>query len=186
MSARASFTTETHPHTTVSAPSDPPPHSGEVVIGKVASPPRRESTSEEFCFWIKPDTLVEKTQIVRTRSVIGGENITFYGLVKEVYRQSRQCDLAEEHDRYDGDVTYDPPYESRGFNFSVATILRSVPPFMCPPREASDVVLGGEEDAKMAYGGDEIEAEGTALAIGLVKNGGTRTAGRGLIDLNYL
>ncbi|WP_020471384.1 ATP-binding protein [Zavarzinella formosa] len=162
------------------------PGSGEIVIGKVASPPHHESTSEEFSFWISPDTLVEKTLLVRTRSVIGGETVTFYGLVKEVYRQSRQCDLAEEHDRYDGDVTYDPPYESRGFNFAVTTILRSVPPYMCPPREASDVVLGGEEDAKMAYGGDEIEAEGTALAIGLVRNGGNRTAGRGVIDLNYL
>jgi uncharacterized protein len=186
MSARASFTTDTSTHTAPPEACVPIPECGEVVIGKVASPPRRESTSEEFCFWIKPDTLVEKTQIVRTRSVIGGETITFYGLVKEVYRQSRQCDLAEEHDRFDGDVAYDPPYESRGFNFAVATILRSVPPFMCPPRETSDVVLGGEEDAKMAYGGDEIEADGTGLAIGLVKNGGTRTAGRGLIDLNYL
>lgn len=186
------MTTRLEPDTTeagaapVATSGRPTPGTGELVIGKVASPPRRESTSEEFCFWIAPDTLVEKSQIVRTRSIIGGEDIRFYGLVKEVYRQSRQGNLAEEHDRYDGDVTYDPPYESCGFNFAVATILRSVPPFLCPPRETSDVVLGDEGDAKMAYGGDEIEAEGTALAIGLVKNGGTRTAGRGLIDLNYL
>ena len=112
------MSTRLDPHTTAAgaapaaAGGTPAPGTGELVIGKVASPPRRESTSEEFCFWIAPETLVEKSQIVRTRSTIGGEDIRFYGLVKEVYRQSRQGNLAEEHDRYDGDVTYDPPYES--------------------------------------------------------------------------
>ena len=38
------------------------------VIGKVASPPRRESTSEQFHFWVPRGQLVEKTQIVRTQS----------------------------------------------------------------------------------------------------------------------
>ena len=96
-------------------------------IGKVASPPRKESTSEEFFFWIKPDTLIEKTQIVKTKSVIGLHEVTFYGLVTEVFRQSRQSDMGEEIDRYDGDVSYEPPFDSPGFNYAQVTILRTVP-----------------------------------------------------------
>ena len=153
------------------------------VIGKVASPPRHQASSDEFCFWVCPDLLVEKTQIVRTDSTIGGQRIRFYGLVKEVYRESRQADIAEEFDRHDGDVGYQPPYDSKGVTFAVVSILRTEPPVLAPPLEACDVYLGGEEEARMAYGADEMEHP---LSVGLVKNGGTRMAGPGQIDLDYL
>ncbi len=152
-------------------------------IGKVASPPRRESTSEEFYFWVAPNTLVEKSQIVRTESTVADRPLCFYGLVREVYRQSRQSDMGEEYDRHDGDVGYQPPYESAGFTYAAVTILRTVPAVLAPPLEGSDVFLGGEADARMAYAADEIE---NPLALGLVKNGGTQLAGPGPIDLDYL
>src|SRR5947209_5251045 len=153
------------------------------VIGKVASPPRRESTSEEFYFWVEPRTLVEKSQIVRTESEVAGQKLVFYGLIREVYRQSRQSDMGEEYDRHDGDVAYRPPFDSPGFTYAAVTILRTDPAVLAPPLEGSDVYLGGEADARMAYAADEIE---NPLAVGLVRNGGTRLAGPGRIDLDYL
>jgi hypothetical protein len=48
-----------------------------VVLGKVASPPRQEATTEQFHFWVSPRQLVEKTQIVRTTSTIAGRTITW-------------------------------------------------------------------------------------------------------------
>jgi DNA helicase HerA-like ATPase len=153
------------------------------AIGKVASPPRREATSEKFHFWVAPDVLVEKSQIVRTESTVGGRRLTFYGLIVEVYRQSRLSDLGEEYDRHDGDVSYRPPFDSPGFTFAEVTILRTDPAVLAPPLEGSDVFLGGERDAFLAYAGDEIE---DPLAVGLVKNGGSVTVGPGRIDLDYL
>ncbi len=152
-------------------------------IGKVASPPDHESTSEEFYFWVAQDTLVEKSQIVRTECTLAGQELKFYGLIREVYRQSRQSDLGEEYDRHDGDINYQPPFDSPGFTYAAVTILRTEPPLMTPPREGSNVFLGGEHEAYMAYGADEIE---NPLAVGLVKNGGTHFAGSGRIDLDYL
>jgi len=153
------------------------------AIGKVASPPRRESTSEEFYFWVSPNTLVEKSQIVRTESTIGEQRLVFYGLIKEVYRQSRQSDLGEEFDRHDGDVGYQPPFDSPGFTYAAVTILRTDPGVLAPPLEGSDVFLGGEAEARMAYSFDEIE---NPLAVGRVRNGGSRFAGPGRVDLDYL
>ncbi|HTU18013.1 MAG TPA: ATP-binding protein [Gemmataceae bacterium] len=153
------------------------------AIGKVASPPRREATSEKFYFWATPDTLVEKSQIVYTETTIGGQLLKFYGLITEVFRQSRQSDLGEEFDRHDGDINYQPPFDSPGFTFAEVAILRTDPAVLAPPLEGSNVSLGGEREAYMAYGGDEIE---NPLAVGLVKNGGTRLAGSGRIDLDYL
>jgi uncharacterized protein len=153
------------------------------AMGKVASPPRRESTSEEFYFWVAPDTLVEKSQIVRTESEVGGQRLVFYGLIREVYRQSRQSDLGEEYDRHDGDISYQPPFDSPGFTYAAVTILRTDPAVLAPPLEGSDVFLGGETDARMAYAFDEIE---NPLTIGRVRNGGNRLAGPGRIDLDYL
>jgi DNA helicase HerA-like ATPase len=153
------------------------------AIGKVASPLDHKSTSEEFYFWVAPNTLVEKSQIVYTENTVGDQHLKFYGLIREVYRQSRQSDLGEEYDRYDGDINYQPPFDSSGFTYAAVSILRTEPPVMTPPKEGSNVFLGGEHEAYLAYGADEIE---NRLAVGLVKNGGTHFAGPGYIDLDYL
>ena len=153
------------------------------IIGKVASPPRRESTSDEFHFWVKRGELVEKTQIVKTESQIGNKTIEFYAIVEEVYRQSRKRDISEEFDAFDGDVDYQPEFQSEGVTFATASILRTNPSLLAPPLEQSSVYLGCEEDAHLAYRFDEIEHP---LTVGLIKNGGNAIAGKGVIDLDYL
>jgi hypothetical protein len=153
------------------------------VIGKVASPPQRESTSEVFHFWVPRDELVEKTQIVRTESFVSSKVIRFYAIVEEVYRQSRKKNIGEEFDAFDGDVDYQPEFRGEGVTFATATILRTEPPVLAPPLEQSSVFLGDENDARCAYRADEIE---NPLAIGLIKNGGSAIAGLGMIDLDYL
>jgi len=153
------------------------------VVGKVASPPQRESTSEQFHFWIPRGTLVEKTQIVRTESQIDNRIIQFYAIVDEVYRQSRKRSIGEEFDTFDGDVNYEPEFGAEGVTFATASILRTQPPRLTPPLEQSSVVLGAQAEARLAYGADEID---NPLPIGLVKNGGNVVAGPGVIDLDYL
>ena len=54
------------------------------VLGKVASPPHKESTSDEFYFWAGRGVVVEKSEIVYADCVLGGEVVRFYGLVNEV------------------------------------------------------------------------------------------------------
>jgi DNA helicase HerA-like ATPase len=152
-------------------------------VGKVATPPSREATSDRFFFWVESGRLVERTQIVWTESWIGGERIRFYALVDEVYRQSRRRNIGEEYDALDGDVDYQPPFAPEGVTFAAATILGAEPAALTPPLEESPVYLGGEHEARQAYGMDEVE---NPLALGLVKNGGRLLAGRGEIDLDYL
>src|SRR5262249_51548316 len=101
---------------------------GNRVIGKVASPPRRESTSEQFHFWLQRSQLVEKTQLVRTDGELGGKEVSFYGIVDEVYRQSRRRDIGQEYDAHDGDVNYLPPFATEGVSFALVSILRTDPP----------------------------------------------------------
>lgn len=154
-----------------------------LVIGKVASPPQKESTSEEFHFWIRDGVLVERGQIVWTELEHDGQPIRFYAAVKEVYRQSRLRSLAEARDRHDGDTDYAPPLELPAVSFAAATILRTIPDVACPPRDGADVLLGEADDAARAYRADEIESP---LAVGLIKNGARQTVGPGCIDLDYV
>src|SRR4051794_27771945 len=155
------------------------------VLGKVASPPNKESTCDEFYFWVRRDAVVERTQIVTTTSRLGGQDVKFYGLVREVYRQSRPRSIAEACDGYDGDVAFELPFTVPGVTFAAATILRTEPAVLAPPMEGCDVVLGGEAEARVAYAADEIDPD-KQLALGVIKNGGTRVAGPGCIDLDYL
>lgn len=155
----------------------------EKLIGKLASPVQKESTSEKFYFWIPNNTLVEKGQIIRAESTIENRKIQFYAIVDEVYRQSRKRSIGEEYDCFDGDMNYQPEFTNEGVTFASASILRTQPTVATPPLEQSPVFLGGEAEAHIAYSADEIE---NRLAVGLIKNGGDRTAGVGFIDLDYL
>lgn len=162
---------------------DPPDNTNVRIIGKVASPPKRESTSKQFHFWVRRNELVEETQTVWTESQIGNRTIRFYATVDEVFRQSRKKDIGEEFDAFDGDVGYEPEFTSEGVTFASASILRTQPPVLTPPLEQSSVFLGGKAEARLAYRADEIE---NPLSIGLIKNGGDVIAGPGVIDLDYL
>lgn len=155
------------------------------LLGRVAAPPNRESTSDFFYFWVERDKLVERGQIVTTTSTVGNRSIRFIGLIEEVYRQSRQRDMGEEVDRFDAITRYEPPFASAGFTFAKVTILRTEPVTHAPPTEESPVRLGGQAEAQKGYGIDRMR-EDNRLAIGRLRNGGTGYAGPAVIDLAYL
>jgi len=152
-----------------------------VCIGRVGAPPQKEATSKNFFFWIPRDRLVETTQIVTCASEIAGETCKFYGIVDEVYRQSRKRSMASEVDEADGNVNHEPPFENDGITYAAVSILRS--DVFTPPQERTAIYLAGEEEARTAYGADEIDHP---LAIGLIKNGANQVLGPGVIDLDYL
>ena len=161
----------------------PPKDKGGVLIGRVASPPQLESTSDRFYFWVQRGRLVEKTQIVRAESVIDGQRIQFYGVVDEVSRRSRKRDIYEEFDESDGDVEYEPEFKPEGVTYASVSILRTEPPVLTPPIERSNVYLGGEVVADSSYGFSEMARP---LAVGRLRNGGAGYAGLAKIDLAYL
>ncbi len=156
---------------------------GKVCIGRVGAPSGHEATSDEFWFWVPPDAVVEQTQIVTCESRMAGRGFVFYGVVEEVRRSSRARDMGREMDGADGDLLFEPPFDSEGCTYARVAILRAQPPLLTPPRERSDVLLAGHEEARLAYLADEIERP---LEVGLVKNGGAALAGPGSIDLDYL
>jgi hypothetical protein len=156
---------------------------GRVVIGRVGAPPRQEATSSAFHFWIPEEAVVEATQIVTTESVVGGKIITFYGLIEEVHRWSRRRDMGHESDEFDGDLSATPDFETEGITYADVAILRAEPLLLTPPRERSPVRIATGDDGMKAYGMDRMQ---NPLTIGVIKNGGSATAGPGRIDLDYL
>ncbi|CAN5277970.1 ATP-binding protein [soil metagenome] len=156
------------------------------TVGRIAAPNRFEATSSEFYFWIKRGKTLEENQIVFSESNINGEEIKFYALIDEIKRTSRRADMNEEYDIGDGDVNYEPPFENEGFSYAHAQVLRTKPEISTPPIERSIVSLGGEEEAKIAYGFDDDDnGKRRWMPVGLLKNG-RNFAGLGKIDLDYL
>lgn len=156
---------------------------GRVVIGRVAAPQGQEATSDEFWFWVPPDALVEKTQLVTCRCALAGRDFTFYGIIEEVHRSARKRNMGASMDESDGVLDYEPPFNSEGCTYALVRILRTEPPLLTPPRERAAVCIANAADAQKAYRADDIERP---LTVGLVKNGGESLAGRGVIDLDYL
>ena len=152
-------------------------------IGRVAAPPQHESTSAQFYFWVDRNHSVERTQIVTTKSTMGGQEVTFIGVVLEVYRRSRQSDVANEAARFDGQTLLLPPFDSEGITYAEVAILRTEPRTHAPPMEESLVYLANRDEARSGYG---IDRMGDGLKIGLIRNGGTQFAGEAEIDLDFL
>jgi uncharacterized protein len=154
-------------------------------LGRVAAPPQHESTSGVFYFWVDREQGVERTQIVTTKSRVGERDVTFVGIVQEVYRRSRQKDVGEEAARFDNRTTERPPFESEGVTYAEVAILRTDPVAHTPPTEESEVFLATPEQAAKGYGLDRVKP-GQRLDVGLLRNGGTQFAGRAAIDLDFL
>jgi len=163
---------------------DSPSASGGEVIGRVAAPPPLESTPEHFHFWVERNRLVESNQLVRTESTVEGQIVRFFGVIDEIRRSSRKRDILEEYDVGDGDALFEPPFKPDGVTYARASILRTVPEIFTPALEQSIVRLGGEEEARIAYGFDDMKHR--ALPVGLLCNGARGFAGPALIDLAYL
>src|SRR5260370_17041163 len=88
-----------------------------------------------------------------------------------------------EADRFDARADEDVALDSKGVTYAQVRVLASRPTVFAPPREAAAVHPATEEHARLAYGFDEMASP---LVVGLVRNGGTRTAGRAFIDTDYL
>lgn len=153
------------------------------LIGRVASPSGKESTADQFYFWVDRDKMVENTQIIRTESEIGHITYTFYAVVEQVFRISRQKDMGEAVDVNDGDASSEPPFNSDGITYALARVLRTEPEVYTPPLDRSKVYLGNVLESEKSYGADENP---NPLSVGQIKNGGAATAGAGKIDLDYL
>ena len=156
---------------------------GASPLGRIAAPPRNESTSVLFYFWVDRRQSVERTQIVTTTSSVAGRTVRFVGIVQEVYRRSRQRDIGEESARFDGRSGERPPFDSEGVTYAEVAILRTDPVAHTPPTEESEVYLATPEEAARGYGLDRM---GERLDVGLLRNGGTQFAGRAAIDLDFL
>ena len=153
------------------------------AIGRIAAPIRFEATPNEFFFWAKRGIVLEENQIVFSECESSGENIKYYGVIDEIKRSSRRADMTEEYDIADGDVNFEPQYTNEGFTYAHAQILRIEPEISTPPIERSIVSLGSEQEAKIAYGFDEMSRP---MPVGRLKNGARKFAGNGLVDLDYL
>lgn len=152
-------------------------------VGRIAAPIRFEATPNDFYFWAKRGIVLEENQIVCSECEAGGELIKYYGVIDEIKRTSRRADMTEEYDIADGDVDFEPQYSNEGFTFAHAQVLRIEPEISTPPIERSIVSLGSEQEAKIAYGFDEMSRP---MPIGRLKNGARNYAGNGLVDLDYL
>lgn len=158
----------------------------EPAVGRVGCPMGQEANVDEFYFWVAPEQLVEQTQIVRVPTVMGGRDVELFGVVEQVYRRSTISSMHMELAAHDGDpVADDLMLDRDGVTYAKARVVNAFPPKLAPPIEGSTVFSCGEHDAERAYEMDRYAAE-RGVAVGLIRNGGDSTAGRALLDQDFL
>ncbi len=156
------------------------------AIGRIGCPVGQEANVDEFYFWVAAGSLVEQTQIVRVPTVMGGEDVELFGVVEQVYRRSTISSMHMELAAHDGDpVADDLMLDRDGVTYAKARVVNTFPQVFAPPLEGSTVHLCGEQDAERAYEMDAY-ADDRGVVVGLIRNGGRTTAGRAILDQDFL
>ncbi len=156
------------------------------AVGRIGCPPGQEANVDEFYFWVAPDSLVEQTQIVRVPTRMGGDEATVFGVVEQVYRRSTISTMHMELAAHDGDpVADDLVLDRAGVTFAKARVINTFPQYFAPPIEGSTVFSCSGHEAEAAYEMDAY-AEDRGVCVGLIRNGGRSTAGRALLDQDFL
>lgn len=156
------------------------------AIGRIGCPPGQEANVDEFYFWVAPGSLVEQTQIVRVPTLMGGEEVELFGVVEQVYRRSTISSMHMELAAHDGDpVTDDLMLDRDGVTYAKARVVNTFPQVFAPPLEGSTVHLCGSQEAERAYEMDAY-ADERGVVVGLIRNGGRTTAGRAILDQDFL
>src|SRR4051794_29450109 len=81
-----------------------------LCIGRVGAPAQHEATSGQFYFWVPPEVLVERTQIVTCESTIAGQTYHYAALIDEVHHRGRERDMGAVVDGADSDLDWLPPF----------------------------------------------------------------------------
>ena len=169
--------------------SEEPSDNGTHAVGRIGCPPGQEANVDEFYFWVASDSLVEQTQIVRVEATLPvppDGHVTVYGVVEQVYRRSAISSMHMELAAHDGDPEVDDlPLENNGVTFAKARVISTFPQVFTPPIEGNTVFSCAGQEAETAYEMDAY-AEERGVCIGLVRNGGRTTAGRALLDQDFL
>lgn len=167
-------------------------------VGRISTPPGQEATNTEFYAWIDDDQLIEATQLVnvqvpipdevRKRMGVESTETTLHAIVDKVYRRSSSQSVLHDRTRYGGKGDNQPPMPARGVTYAQCRVIAQVPTILTTPLEDTPVYLSDHEELTEAYGYDDMieDNQDHRLAIGLVENGGTQTAGPAYIDLRYL
>jgi hypothetical protein len=161
-------------------------HDGPVAVGRIGCPPGQEANVDEFYFWVAPGQLVEQTQIVRVPTTMGGVEVELFGVVEQVYRRSTISSMHMELAAHDGDpIADDLVLDRDGVTYAKARVVNAFPPKLAPPIEGSTVFSCGARDAERAYEIDTY-ADDRGVCVGLIRNGGDATAGRAVLDQDFL
>ena len=157
------------------------------VVGRVTAPKGFESTLDHVYFWAEPGSFVEKSCPVVIRSTVQAEggfrDVEFIAVVDEARYQSVSETIHEDRLRsMDGPAS--PPHgvQEDGTAYYKAQVLKSNPDLLVAPTGGSEVRLATDQQAREAYGMDEIE---WGIPFGLIRAGAERTAGPLLVDPAY-
>ncbi len=165
---------------------EPPAPTEPQAVGRIGCPLGQEANVDEFYFWVAPGQLVEQTQIVRVPTVMGGTEVELFGVIEQVYRRSTISSMHMELAAHDGDpVADDLMLDRDGVTYAKARVVNAFPPKLAPPIEGSTVFSCGERDAERAYEIDQY-ADERGVCVGLIRNGGDSTAGRAVLDQDFL
>lgn len=169
-----------------------------IRLGLISTAPNVQSNQSEFYFWVDKTAVPESGQIVYARQQLppnnnlGVDEITVYAVIERVNRLSSSRSIEADMRERDGDSSQGRLWprgsgtERTGTTYAYCRVIGIDPNILTPLHEDTEVFLAGEKEAGQGYGYPDMQANQSALPVGLLLNGGTTTAGTAYLDTRYI
>lgn len=128
------------------------------IIGRISATEKAPSTTTDFTFWIKNDTLISPFDIVKVENIIAGSKYDVYGIVRDIHHLTDSpSHLASFVSSDFGDVTVNCETEKLQLTFALCDVIGTNSSAQMPCLDGSPVEFVDVEGAKIALGLDDIE-----------------------------
>lgn len=142
------------------------PDNQDKIIGRVSATEKAPTTSEEFCFWLTPETTANPFDIVESEHV--GDSKT-YGLVTTLeHSTDAPTHLANYISNNFGELTEEPNTPRQGATIAKVNVMKNSKDIYMPLQSESLVKFPDKQGIEIALGIDSM-AEEDRIAAGQIK-----------------
>lgn len=136
------------------------------VIGRVSATEKNPTTSEEFCFWLTPETTANPFDIVESEHVANSKT---YGLVTTLeHSTDAPTHLANFISNNFGELTDEPNTPRQGATIAKVNVMKNSKDMYMPLQSESLVRFPDKEGIEIALGIDSMTEE-DRIAAGQIK-----------------
>lgn len=127
-------------------------------IGKISATSGNPTSADEFCFWVKDNTVIAPFDMIAAQNMVGSVTV---GIVEEIFHVTDSYNHIANYVSHDfGKMDSDPTTVRLGTVYATAKVINNDKEIYMPLKDGTQVRFASEDEIKEALGINRIEESG--------------------------